>query len=281
MKISKLFEEVLKNLPKEEITELHGISFDARIWNPVIKSRLKLAKSYIKNNKAVPDLTIIGREYPTEYSAFPIDEIKLTIDPKYGNGAGYDERNSGYDERGKYVVYLAFGPLADDSATNHELRHAYEDYMRNSKGRKSLGQSKEGILLFGGDFEKLMMTQTYAYAPFHSIFAGLYYTSKIERSAFADTVYDSGTQMITEIEMIMRENRFERLAKSDPATLKRNWDRLKSDYKIPILEKFGDDYMGFIKWATTTIKNKGEKTLKKLRKVNFHRTENAKKEGGK
>lgn len=280
MKISTLFEEILSNLSEEtEINELHGISFDARVWTPVIKSRLRLANTYIKNGKEVPDLTIIGREYPKEYKSFPIDQLKAVVNPEYINGAAYDEQNSGYDQNRNYVVHMVFGPYADDSAVNHELRHAYEDFMRNSKGSKSIKQTKEATLLFTGDFEKLMMTSGKPYEPYHSLFRGLYFTSKIERSAYSDTVYDDNMPVIKIIDDIIKKSNIEDILKINPKMLEINWNRFKSSFKIPILDKF-NDYMSFLRWVTDEIQYKGKISLKKLRKVQFHREQN-KKEGGK
>lgn len=280
MKISTLFEEVLSKLSEEtEINELHNISFDARVWTPVIKSRLRLANTYIKNGKEVPDLTIIGREYPKEYESFPIDQLKLMVKQEYANGAAYDEQNSGYDQNRNYVVYMVFGPYVDDSAVNHELRHAYEDFMRVSKGSIPMKQTKEASLLFSGDFEKLMMTSGKPYEPFHSLFRGLYFTSKIERSAYSDTVYDDTMPVIKIMTDYVKQSDLQQILKIDPNILQTNWDRFKSSFKIPILNRF-NNYMDFLKWATDEIQYKGKLSLKKLRKVQFHREQN-KKEGGK
>lgn len=260
---------------QSEIKELFGISFDARVWTPVIKSRLRLGNTYIKNGKEVPDLTIIGRDYPKEYKSFPIDQIKAIIEPQYGNGGGYDEQNSGYDQNGKYVVHMVFGPGADDSTINHELRHAYEDFMRISKGAPPFKQSKEGSLLFSGDFEKLMMLPDSEYEPYNSLFKGLYYTSKIERSAYSDTVYDNDIPVIKMIDYIIKKNNLQDILKINKYILDNNWNKFKSNIKIPVLDKF-NDYMSFLKWATDEIEYKGNLSLKKLRKVQFHRDQNKK-----
>jgi len=52
--------------------------------------------------------------------------------------------------------------------------------------------------------------------------------------------------------------------------------KLKKNYRVPIFDKF-NNYESFIKWATDEIKYKGEKSLKKLRKVEFYREQNKKK----
>lgn len=278
MKISDIFKEIL--LEQSELKELFGISFDARAWSSIIKSHLKLAKNYFKNKKPLPDLTIIGKNYPKEYKLFPVDEIKMLVRPEYGNGAGYDEQKSGYND-GIYQIYLAFGPDASDSAINHELRHAYEDFMRMSKNKPAMKNTKEGINLFSGDFEKFMLTpidkNIPGYDPFNKLVRGLYLTSKIERSAFADTVYDNDSlPIIYLIQRAIKETDLSVLSRINPQDLEKNWRRFKSDFKIPIVDKF-HDYESFIKWASDEIKYKGERSIKKLLKVKFHRQQNKRK----
>lgn len=277
----ELFESFMnfrKNVIGEqsELKELFGVSFDARIWEPIIRSRLNLAKTYIKNKKPIPDLTIQGREYPQQYKTFPIDEIRMSVDPKYGNGAGYDEVKSGRDINGKYVTYFIFGPLANNSTINHELRHAFEDFKAASNRGALMRQNKEATKLFSGDFDKFMTAgdPDYIYPPFGNIFMGLYLTSKIERSAFAETVYDNDPMPIIKIiQEVIANNDISTLLKYSPKRLEANWQKFKTDYKIPVTEKFRN-YEDFLKWAADEIKYKGEKTLKKLLKVKFYREQN-------
>jgi len=223
MKISNIFREILRE--QSELKELFGVSFNARIWNPIIRSQIRLAKTYIKNSKPVPDLIIYGKNYPEQYKVFPIDALHIYINPKYGNGAAYDENKSGYDENKQYHVYLHFGPLVNESGINHELRHSYEDFMRISRGGVPMKNTKEGSLLFGGDFEKFYM-EGGRNEPFHSLMMGLYLTSKIERSGYSESVYDNDAPAIALIKNSMKvsDSAFQR---ASPEMLKIRWDEIK------------------------------------------------------
>jgi hypothetical protein len=274
----------LLTLAEEVINELQGISFDARIWNPVVKSQIRLGNSYLKSKKPVPEFKIYGKDYPKEYKVFPIDEMSIKIDEKYNDGGIYDEDISGYDNNKIYRVYFTFGPLAMDSTINHELRHAYEDYMKLFKGRPATKESKECSTLFGKEFERFMTmgksTANYFHAFYHLI-VGLYYTSKIETSGFAETIYDEPSiGVISTIKSLIRYSNAEEIKKSlKPEELLKRWIQLKENYKIPILQRF-KNYEDFIKWACDEINYKGNKTLKKLLKVKYL-SQQRKKEGSK
>jgi hypothetical protein len=268
-------------LLEELLQELQGVSFDARSWTPVI---LK----YLKSFKNSPKITIDGLKYPEEHKIFPIDQMNIFIDKKYGNGGGYDEQISGYESDGKYHAYFIFGPEADISTVTHELRHAYEDYMRISKGKQPMKQNKEAVNLFGGDFAKFFQEEgTYPeeghYGSFNGLLIGLYYTSKIERSAYSETVYDNQKyrrSLIDYINNLMKLNDYSYIRTHYSVEMVETWwNALKENYRIPILDKF-KDAESFIRWSTDEIQYKGQKTLKKLRNVKYF-TQQSKKEGNK
>lgn len=282
MRISKIYKELLAE--QSDITELYGISLQARAWNSVIKSQIKLGRSYLSNNMDVPEFIIHGKEYPKEYKSFPIDEISIRINKDWLASGGYDEQLSGYDNNKNYRVNFVFGPYADDDTINHELRHAFEDYMKISKGQPALKNSKESLNLFGNDFEKFILSNPSIvnyFSPFYFLLLGLYYTSKIERSAYAETIYDSPTSYLTDkIRGLMKYSDVDRIkSQNKPNALLEKWIKLKENYKIGVLEKF-NDYESFIRWASNEIQYKGNKTLKKLNKVKYNSQQN-KKEGGK
>jgi len=267
-----------------EIKELFGISFDARVWNSAITSHLRLARTYIKNKKDPPDLIVKGREYPKEYESFPVDELKVIVNKDWGALGGYDEQTSGYDENRNYHVNLILGPDAGDGTINHELRHAYEDYMKISKDKPGAKHSKEGINFFSGDFGRFMTGTTINYyAPFSILLIALYNTSKLERSAYAETVYDDSglaNRKMTEIrELISYCNADKLKTQNKPETLLEKWNKFKENYRIPIIDKY-KNYEDFIDWSCDEIRYKGQKTLKKLGKVKYFSQQN-KKEGGK
>jgi hypothetical protein len=277
MKISDIFNEIL--FEQAELKELFGVSFDARAWSPIINSQVKLAVSYLRQKKPIPDLTIRGREYPAQYKSFPVDMLHIYINMNYEDGAAYDEKQSGYDENKQYHIYLHFGPRANTSSINHELRHAYEDFMRASRGAPQMKNTKEGTYLFGGDFEEFLMNGR-QYEPFWSLIYGLYVTSKIERSGYAETVYDNDDdrQVINTIRHIIKISKLSLdLSQSFKSEeYEHVWRTIKQNYRLPVMDKFTDKNK-FIEWASNEIEYKGEKTIKKLLKVKFHSQQNKRK----
>ena len=268
----------LSLLAKEILNELHNVSFDSRVWTSIMLKQTRSAAEMV--DKKEKYINIRCSDYPNEFRVFPMDWINITIRPGYPT-ASYDEQKSGYDNNGEYQSYFVFGPgHVQESAIHHELRHAYEDFMRMSKGEPGLTKSKEGRELFSGDFENFMLSGK-TYGPFNKIMTGLYYTSKIERSGYSETVYDGGydsgdvTQHIkwaftnSSLSNIQREYK--------PKDLEIWWNELKKIYRIPIFDKF-KDYLSFIKWAEDEIRYKGERSLKRLRNVGYRRDMN-KKEG--
>lgn len=271
MKISSIFNEIL--IENSELKELYGISFEARSWTPIIKSHIKIGRKYLKHQQEPPRMIIRGAEYPKQYKAFPVDEIDIFVAEKYKDGASYDEKHSGYDENKKYKVIIYFGPNADDSSINHELRHAYEDFMSLSRGGVPLKNTKEGLNLFGGDFEEFLLSGRY-YSPFWLVMYGLYITSKIERSGYTETIYDNSFNAIYLIRDSIQSTNISNLLKYDtPERLEQKWKEMKSKFKIPIIDKY-NNYESFLRWASDEIKYKGERSIKKLQKVKFHREQN-------
>jgi len=283
----------LFTLAEEVLNELQGISFDARVWAQIIRSYIRMSKKPKISNVDINgkdldprpnEVLINGKEYPKEYKVFPIDFIHFQVNPAYGNGAEYDENKSGYDDNKQYHVYFTFGDEANFSSINHELKHAFEDFQRMSKGHQGLKTPKEAINLFSGDFNKFMMSRKdkeYLY-PLSTLVEGLYYTSKIERSAFSDTVYDEPTfaEIIKYIEALMQvANENYILQRNKPESLEKKWNYYKENFHIPVTDKF-KNYEDFIRWACDEINYKGNITLKKLRKVKYFGQE-SKKEGGK
>lgn len=252
------------------LNELRGISFDARVWTPIILNAI------IKTSKQSTDSVISGTDYPEQYQQFPIDFIHFTILKEYDNGAGYNEQKSGYEKDGKYHVYFMFGPKAGESSINHELRHAFEDFKRISKGYNPIKTTKESINLFGSGFEEIMKSRDIIskYMPFSMLIVGLYYTSRIERSAFSDTIYDNeygfvADHVISSISNTIRFAQSQDIFKTyKPNELEQKWIDFNKKYPIKITTKF-KNYQDFINWACNEINYKGTQTLKKLQKVKY------------
>lgn len=253
------------------ITELRGISPQARAWTTIL--------SEVFHNTTMNNFVVIGQEYPDAYKNFPVDIFHIKKSRGY---AGYDENASGYNEEGKYVVYLHIPVIEKDitkermlSALNHELRHAFEDYNRISKNKTRLSNSKESKEFYSGDFESFMLGRIPGnFEPFKSIFRSLYLTSKIEESAYSETIYDDpNASIMNSIKEILKRNYLVGL--ENDKLVEKQWNKLKREVKIPILDKF-DDYMMFIKWADGLIQKRAMSIYKKLVKVRYLATINKK-----
>jgi hypothetical protein len=253
MELKKLFEELLK--------EVQGISSEVRLWSPILAHIVRKAKQNV--------FTVEGKNFNVAYDKFPVDVFHITLTTVM---TAYDENKSGYDDNGDYVVYFYISTMADTqtvkSNLDHELRHAFEDYKRRSSGTHGLSQTREGIDFFSGDFEKLMMTKdTRQFFPFDRILTGLYITSKLEESAYSETVHNNELRIIDMLKQQLNAN-YPQLLETLPKLIEQNWINLKKNINIPIFNKF-DDAKSLIMWADNYIKNRGEKVLKKLMKIKY------------
>ena len=256
MKLEKLFEELLK--------EVQGVSSEVRLWSPILAHLVRKAKQNV--------FTVNGRDFNVAYDKFPVDQFHITLTSAM---TAYDENKSGYDDNGDYVVYFYISTMADTqtvkSNLDHELRHAFEDYKRRSSGSHGLSQTREGIDFFSGDFEKLMMSNdTKQYFPFNYILIGLYVTSKLEESAYSETVRNNQLQIFDTLKQQLNA-RYPDMLQLYPKLVEQNWVKLKENINIPIFNKFSDA-KSFIMWADNYIRNRGEKVLKKLMKIKYLKT---------
>jgi len=248
------------------ITELQGISPQARAWTPILTN-------FLVDDDPPNPLIIDGEKYPDAYENFPVDKFVIHISD---NAGGYDDRQSGYDENKKYVVHLSVPifhhkrKLSIELTLNHELRHAFEDYNRISNNRTRLSQTKEAELFYNPDFERLLTGKTKEYiSPFREIMTALYYTSKIEESGYAETVADiPNFSIIGILKDILKRNYVNAKQLSKDRFVQKRWEYFKANYKIPILDKF-NDYSDFINWADSVIQRRAKKMYKKLLKTQY------------
>jgi hypothetical protein len=133
-------------------------------------------------------VTINGRDYPEAYENFKVDKWVI-------NNSGrieYDHRQSGYDDDGNYVVVLNM-PMSSigGSVLVHEVKHAYDDWNRISKGYPSINDSWEVRNIYTPDFEKLILGGSFKLSPMlHPIIRYYYLGSKLESPAYLENVYD-------------------------------------------------------------------------------------------
>jgi len=258
----------LLNTYKQILLEASGISTQARAWSKIITDLTK--------NTNEKKLVIDGKNYPDVYESFPVD-IFYVSDGTHGE---YDELKSGYDKDGKYVVYLkiplnkgilGFNSSNSDveSTLNHELRHAFEDYNRISKGFTPISKTKEIQQFYNKDFEKVIKGELkHKYEPFKSILYSLYLTSKVEESGFSETVVDTNIPIIQMLKDILNHQYFDSKELSDDDLMTKKWNSLKKEVSIPILDKF-DNYLMFVSNADKIIQRRALKMYKKLQKAKY------------
>lgn len=255
---SKLFSE-----NKKPINESAGISFEVRKWSKIIYDEI------ISNPEEKTRLIIDGYNHPEAFDGFPIDYIVIDF---YDRLTGYGQEHSGYDKDGNYIVHLYIQPqliggrggYSLQSALNHELKHAWEDYNRLSKGLPSIEQTKESQELYNRDYI-LMLSDQNVRGPIKEILKYYYYLSKLETSAYLENVYDQNPAYERMVREIVSKD-FESF--KDRFDLEVNWHLMNTAYDIPFLKKF-KSAVDFIDYSAKELRSRALKMIKKINKMKY------------
>ena len=258
-------DEVLSdsNFTTNTLTEAAGISFEARKWGEIIYNEI------MNNPDEKKRLIIDGYDHPEAFDGFPIDYVVIDF---YDRLTGYGQEHSGYDKDGNYVVLLYIQPKLVQgqggydlrSVLNHEMKHAWEDYNRLSKGLPSVEQTKESQELYNRDFI-LMLSDQNIRGPIKEILKYYYYLSDLEKSAYLENVYDQNKVY----ERVLRDiagkdfNEFK-----DRFDLDINWHLMNTAYDIPFLKKFKSP-IDFIDYSAEELRSKALKMIKKVNKMKY------------
>jgi hypothetical protein len=248
---------------KKTITEAAGISFEARKWGETIYNEI------VNNPNEKKRLIIDGYDHPEAFDGFPIDYVVIDF---YDRLTGYGQEHSGYDKDGNYVVLLYIQPKLLQgqggynlkSVLNHEMKHAWEDYNRLSKGLPSIEHTKESQELYNRDFI-LMLSDQNITGPIKEILKYYYYLSDLEKSAYLENVYDQNKVY----ERVLRDiagkdfNEFK-----DRFDLDINWHLMNTAYDIPFLKKFKSP-IDFIDYSAEELRSKALKMIKKVNKMRY------------
>ena len=248
---------------KKTINEAAGISFEARKWGEIVYNEI------IGNPNEKKRLIIDGYDHPEAFDGFPIDYVVIDF---YDRLTGYGQEHSGYDKDGNYVVLLYIQPRLVQgqggydlrSVLNHEMKHAWEDYNRLSKGLPSIEQTKESQDLYNRDFI-LMLSDQNIMGPIKEILKYYYYLSDLEKSAYLENVYDQNKVY----ERVLRDiagkdfNEFK-----DRFDLDINWHLMNTAYDIPFLKKFKSP-IDFIDYSAEELRSKALKMIKKVNKMKY------------
>ena len=250
----------MKNIIKKILRESAGISFDVREWSDIVYNE-------IVKNQDTDRIIIDGYDHYDTYEKFPIDYLVIDF---YEQISGYDPDKSGYDDNGYYVVLLYIQPTIvkglrnyDLKTTlNHELKHAYQDYKRLSKGHGNIDTTKESKEFYTPDFIGLLNSGNNN-GPIKTILSYYYYLSNLERDAYLENVYDGNTEYEKQIRDILNKD-FDQF--NTPSSHK-NWDDI-TKLDIPLLNKFKTPN-DFITYSGGRLKSEANKVLKKINKLKY------------
>lgn len=248
---------------KKPITEVAGISFEARKWGEIIYNEI------MDNPNEKKRLIIDGYGHPEAFDGFPIDYVIIDF---YDRLTGYGQEHSGYDKDGNYIVLLYIQPKLVQgqggydlrSVLNHEMKHAWDDYNRLSKGLPSIDNNKESKELYNKDFI-LMLSDQNVRGPIKELLKYYYYLSKLETTAYLENVYDENPVY----ERVVRE-----IAGKDFEPFKErfdldvNWHLMNTAYDIPFLKKFKSP-KEFIDYSSEELRSRAIKTIKKINKMKY------------
>lgn len=248
---------------KKPITEVAGISFESREWAKIINDEI------LKNPNEKERLIIDGYDYPKAFKSFPIDYIVIDF---YDKLTGYGQEHSGYDKDGNYVVLLYIQPKVISgtggfnlkTVLNHEMKHAWDDYNRISKGLPSIDKTKENIELYNKDFI-LMLSDKNITGPIKEILKYYYYLSELEKTAYLENVYDGNSKYEKIVRSILSKDFDEFKERFD---LDVNWHLINTAYDIPFLKKF-ESPKEFIDKSSKDLKRKASETIKKINKMRY------------
>ena len=248
---------------RKPINEVAGISFEARKWAEIIYNEI------ISNPEEKNRLIIDGYDYPEAFDGFPIDYIVIDY---YDRLTGYGQEHSGYDKDGNYVVLLYIQPslvrgqggYSLQSALNHEMKHAWEDYNRLSKGLPSVEQTKESQEMYNRDYI-LMLSDQNIRGPIKEILKYYYYLSNLEKSAYLENVYDQNPAYERVVREIASKD-FESF--KDRFDLDVNWHLMNTAYDIPFLKKFRSP-REFIDYSAEELRSRALKMIKKINKMKY------------
>lgn len=250
------------NLKESLLRESAGVSFVVREWSQVLFD--KIMEAYRNGEDRV---ILDGYEYPNIYERFPVDYFVVDF---YDEFTGYDVKKSGYDKDGYYVVLLYIQPrllsstnnYTLDTALNHELKHAYQDYMRISKGSTNIDNTKESKEFYTDDFIGLLNSHNMN-GPIKTILKFYYYLSNLERDAYLENVYDKNPEYERHVREVLNTdfNNF------NTEMLQHNWNYV-SKLNIPLVNRFKTPEE-FVSYSEKRLKSEAEKIIKKINKLKY------------
>jgi hypothetical protein len=226
-------------------------------------------KQYTPQPK-IDKIEINGKGFPDAYEDFKVDKWVITNSTRIE----YDHWKSGYDESGEYVVYLNM-PMSSigGSALVHEIKHAYDDWNRMSRGAPPIRDSWEIKNIYTPDFEKLVLGGSFKlHAMLQPIIRYYYLGSKLESPAYLENEYDSSysSQYRDAAQKLIKFKASNFLDKNGgPAKgLQESWDDLIKNYDIPFFRKFSN-VVDFLNYTEKHFNKRGRNILKRIDKMRY------------
>ncbi len=219
----------------------------------------------------LPEKIIIeGTQYPEAYENFKVDKWVITNSGRIE----YDHWKSGYDEDRNYVVYLNM-PMGSigGSMLVHEIKHAYDDWNRISKGYPAIRDSWEIKNIYTKDFEKLVLGGSFKlHNMLHPIIRYYYLGSKLESPAYLENEYDNASftnyRDVAKKLMNFKASNFIN-KKGEPAKgLQESWTNLLIDYNIPFFRKY-PNVLDFIRVTEKYFNKRGRDILRRIDKMRY------------
>ena len=219
----------------------------------------------------IDKIEINGKDFPDAYEDFKVDKWVITNSGRIE----YDHWKSGYDKDGNYVVYLNM-PMSSigGSALVHEIKHAYDDWNRMSKGAPPIRAGWEIKNIYTPDFEKLVLGGGYKLSPMLNPIIRYYYLgSKLESPAYLENEYDNsglgGDYRGTAKKMMNFKASSFLNKKGEPAKgLQESWTKLITEYDIPFFRKF-KNVVDFLKYTEKHFNKRGRNIMKRIDKMRY------------
>jgi len=213
------------------------------------------------------EITVLGQKYPEQYKKFSVDKWVF----KNSSRIEYDHWHSGYDEAGNYVVYFNV-PISNlsEAAFIHEIKHAYDDWNRMSRGGKPIRDSWEIKNIYTPDFEKLVLGGSTQYPQLGPLIRYFYLGSKLETPAYLENEYDAA---FTDYEGVARKmknfdikNYFDKEGR--PARgLEEEFESIKK-LNIPAFKKY-KNVTDFLNWVKKYFNERGEDIYRRVVKMKY------------
>jgi hypothetical protein len=227
--------------------------------------------NYYSPQPKIDKIEINGNDFPDAYKDFKVDKWVIINSGRIE----YDHNKSGYNDNGEYVVYLNMPMSAiGGSALVHEIKHAYDDWNRMSRGAPPLRDGWEIQNIYTADFEKLVLGGSFKLSPMlHPIIRYYYLGSKLESPAYLENEYDNsslggGYRSTAKKLMSFKASNFLN-KKGQPAKgLQESWTELITEYNIPFFRKF-KNVIDFLNYTEKYFNKRGRDILKRIDKMRY------------